>query len=301
MAGTRIESSSPRRWRTTKHLDQESYEESLALLDPITHAQLRHGDWSIRPPGYWMFDSDHIAAAVELGHEYDRKLARGALLPSGNCVNAGVDFGDYQTVLIPTIELPNDGVYFAPTEVVNSREDLEVITKDFKAAMDNFDWWWAELRYDASFKQSARTVASLLTKSMGQHNSVLRRGRPNTYPCSFGDYKDLGIKYIRLLLARTYRQMNKEPWLDGKPILDRIGVISPQNKLFKRQLEGATGKETDPEKMEKGDDDAVDAGIAAVVPLARKHRKLIQDIQEELKAPQAYEEGVEELTEEQVA
>lgn len=248
-----------------------------------------------------MFDSDHIAAAVELGHEYDKKLEYNALLPSGNCVNAGVDFGDFQTVLIPTIELPNDGVYWAPKEVVDSREDLEVITADFKEAMDKLPWWWAELRYDSSFKQSARTVASLLTKSVGQHNSVLRMGRPNTYPASFGDYKDPGIKYIRLLLARTYRLANKEPWLDGKPILDRIGVISPQNKLFKRQLEGATGKETDPEKMEKGDDDAVDAGIASVVPLARKHRKLIQQIQEDLKAPAAYDEGVEELTEEQVA
>lgn len=32
-------------------LDKEDYEESLSNLDPITRAQLRHGDWDIRPEG----------------------------------------------------------------------------------------------------------------------------------------------------------------------------------------------------------------------------------------------------------
>lgn len=32
-------------------LDRESYEKSLERLDPVTRAQLRHGDWSIRPSG----------------------------------------------------------------------------------------------------------------------------------------------------------------------------------------------------------------------------------------------------------
>ena len=32
-------------------LDRLSYEQSLSKLDPVTRAQLRHGDWSIRPEG----------------------------------------------------------------------------------------------------------------------------------------------------------------------------------------------------------------------------------------------------------
>jgi predicted phage terminase large subunit-like protein len=33
------------------YLDQVAYEESLRNLDPVTRAQLRHGDWNIRPEG----------------------------------------------------------------------------------------------------------------------------------------------------------------------------------------------------------------------------------------------------------
>lgn len=37
------------------HLDPESYRRSLQALDPVTRAQLLHGDWDARPPGE-MFD-----------------------------------------------------------------------------------------------------------------------------------------------------------------------------------------------------------------------------------------------------
>lgn len=33
------------------HLDLDAYRESLAQLDPVTRAQLEHGDWSIQPEG----------------------------------------------------------------------------------------------------------------------------------------------------------------------------------------------------------------------------------------------------------
>jgi predicted phage terminase large subunit-like protein len=41
----------PSRLEDNKYLDKESYESSLAMLDPVTRAQLRHGDWNIRPEG----------------------------------------------------------------------------------------------------------------------------------------------------------------------------------------------------------------------------------------------------------
>ena len=47
----------PARLEDNPHLDQERYEESLAALDPITHAQLRHGDWDARQTG-GMFERD---------------------------------------------------------------------------------------------------------------------------------------------------------------------------------------------------------------------------------------------------
>jgi predicted phage terminase large subunit-like protein len=41
----------PAKLEDNPHLDRESYEESLNRLDPVTRAQLRHGDWDVRPEG----------------------------------------------------------------------------------------------------------------------------------------------------------------------------------------------------------------------------------------------------------
>jgi len=41
----------PARMDDNPHLDQSEYEKSLELLDPVTRAQLRLGDWRIRPKG----------------------------------------------------------------------------------------------------------------------------------------------------------------------------------------------------------------------------------------------------------
>lgn len=41
----------PAKLEDNPHLDRKAYEESLKLLDPVTRAQLRHGDWNIRPEG----------------------------------------------------------------------------------------------------------------------------------------------------------------------------------------------------------------------------------------------------------
>ena len=41
----------PARLEDNPGLDKASYEESLAKLDPVTRAQMRHGDWTVRPEG----------------------------------------------------------------------------------------------------------------------------------------------------------------------------------------------------------------------------------------------------------
>ncbi|HSE45078.1 MAG TPA: phage terminase large subunit [Gemmatimonadales bacterium] len=57
----------PARLEDNPFLDQEAYERSLALLDPITKAQLREGDWDARPKGS-MFDRAAVDI-VERGQE----------------------------------------------------------------------------------------------------------------------------------------------------------------------------------------------------------------------------------------
>lgn len=246
------------------HLDQATYEQSLALLDPITFAQLRHGDWTVRPPGYWIFEADHIAAARELGQLYDRYRP----LPTGNVMYGGMDFGDFRTVFLPLMELERGGIYVPPREVVTSREDLESISSQIHLIMTGFKYWWKAIRYDSSFKQSARTTGKMLELKLGRHNAVHETGRPSMEPVSFKDWKDLGIKYLRLLLSNTFQAKDT-----------RVLAISPRNKLLLDQLEGLQGKDTDPEKIEKGDDDAPDALIAGVKPLAQKHRRIIEELE----------------------
>lgn len=41
----------PAKMDDNPYLDREDYEMSLAELDPVTRAQLRHGDWNVRPEG----------------------------------------------------------------------------------------------------------------------------------------------------------------------------------------------------------------------------------------------------------
>lgn len=81
------------------YLDKDEYERSLAELDPVTRAQLREGDWQIRPEGNlfkraWFDIVDHCPtgktvrfwdlAATEEGHGTDPDYTAGAKLVQAN-------------------------------------------------------------------------------------------------------------------------------------------------------------------------------------------------------------------------
>jgi hypothetical protein len=261
------------------HLDQETYEQSLSLLDPITHAQLRHGDWAIRPPGLWTFDHVHVEAAVELGRHFDRLVKAGKMPPPMHQrMVSGTDFGDFQTVFEPGWELERGGMYTPPGEVVSSRLDLEDISTDFLSSMKQYRYWWKDNRYDSSFAQSARTVGKMLQREMGRHNPITQTGRPNMVPISFKEYKQLSIKYGRLLLK------NAASWSgDADDVPTRAAAISPTNMLLDEQLQTVQQKETNPDLTDKKNDDAVDAWLAKIAPLARAHRHVIEAMEADAK------------------
>lgn len=54
----------PARLDDNPHLDRAEYEQSLALLDPVTRAQLRDGDWNVLPKGP-LFDRAWFAIVDE--------------------------------------------------------------------------------------------------------------------------------------------------------------------------------------------------------------------------------------------
>jgi len=64
---------------------------------------------------------------------------------------------------------------------------------------------------------------------------------------------------------------------DGKPT--RVLAIDPQNEKLGEQLQTVQQKETNPDLIEKGNDDTVDALIAGAYRLAVAHRNLIEELE----------------------
>jgi hypothetical protein len=133
--------------------------------------------------------------------------------------------------------------------------------------------WWGFHLYDSSFAQSNRTFIKMAEKDLGMHNAIQKKGRPNSIPVSFNEYKHLCVRYIRLLLANSHKAVN-----GSAPEL-RVLVISPRNVKLAEQMEDY--EEDEFGKFQKGNDDAVDALIAGVQPLAKAHRVIIEAMQEE--------------------
>lgn len=141
--------------------------------------------------------------------------------------------------------------------------------------MAQFPFWWREHRYDSSFAQSNRTFAKMIEKELGVHNAIKLKGRPNTLPVSFNEYKMLCIKYIRLLLANSYKA------LQGEMGMIRVLAISPRNTMLIEQMQDY--EEDEFGKPLKGGDDAIDALIAGVQPEAKQHRVIIEQMQAQAK------------------
>jgi hypothetical protein len=257
-------------------VDQGAYREALEQLDPQELAQLLDGDWDARPPGPWIFDSKAIDAAVELGTEYDRLRSIGQMMaPVDHAMQSGIDFGDFATAFEPMWPMERGGLYVPPGEIATSRVDVEDIALQALKAMAVYPFWWSESRYDSSFAQSNRTFVRVAQQALGMHNMVARTGRPNSYPAHFNKYKLLAVRYIRLLLRRTL-EAKEAGWPPGEK-LTRLLAISPEAVRLIEQMRDYRYKEEDgQDRPAKGNDDHVDALIAGVTPVARKHRAVVE-------------------------
>lgn len=72
----------PSRLEDNPFLDTESYERSLSGLDPVTRAQIRDGDWSIRPEG-GLFKASYFRywRPAEGAYEFEGCLVRSSACP----------------------------------------------------------------------------------------------------------------------------------------------------------------------------------------------------------------------------
>jgi hypothetical protein len=252
-------------------VDQEGYLRALQQLSPEEFEQLANGDWSVRPPGDWVFDHHGIDAAVEMGRKLDAQREQGKLPDPTMHLGArrvtalaiGVDWGDFATRGHVGWGLERGGLYVPPGAVSSSRADVEDISNALLASAAGYPFWLAEERYDASFAQSNRTFRRIAEQRLGPHNPVKCTGRPNTYPVPFAEYKELTVKYLRLLMRRSLAEEET-----------RILAISPDNAELIEQLRDL--QEDEQGKILKGDDDSVDSLITLAAPLARRHRQVVE-------------------------
>jgi hypothetical protein len=267
-------------------INRGAYEAALQQLDPQEQEQLLDGNWEARPPGDWVFDSKAIDAVVARGRDFDRLRGKGSMpapmLHLGSRrvegLSLGVDWGDFATRGVVGWGLERGGLYLPPGLVQASRSDVEDITENLLGAAARYPYWLAEERYDASFAQSNRTFRRIAEQRLGVHNPVKRKGRPNTYPVAFGEYKVLTVRYLRLLMRRTLEEETT-----------RILAISPYNGELIDQLRDYQEDELD--RFQKGNDDAVDALIADAAPIARRWRSMVEKEAEEAKRPMAAEQS----------
>lgn len=276
----------PARLGDNPGIDQASYRAALEQLDVEEQAQLLDGDWNARPPGDWVFDAKAIDAVVARGRDFDRMRERRKLpdpvLRLGNRkvagIALGVDWGDFATRGVVGWGLERGGLYLPPGLVSASRSDVEDISADLLSTATRYPFWLAEERYDASFAQSNRTFRRIAEQRLGHHNPVKLTGRPNTYPVAFGKYKVLTVRYLRLLMRRTLEEKT-----------DRILAISPDNGELIDQMRDYQPDKEGIDRFQKGNDDAVDALIALTAPIARAHRKMVEEEAEKAKNASAQE------------
>jgi hypothetical protein len=167
--------------------------------------------------------------------------------------------------------LPGGGVYVPPSEVVEPAAEptefadalhdpagaslgaLQSVSPD----TGRLEPAVGQLRYDAAGKQAMRGFTARVRQRWGLAYD------PGTLqpivPVPFGSFKQETVAYLR----RLFRHAQQER-------LVQTIAISPRNVVLIRQLRalqfGPDGK------VRKADDDAPDALIAGVAPIARAHR-----------------------------
>jgi hypothetical protein len=266
----------PAKLSDNKHVDQTSYREALAMLEPELVDQLLEGNWDAREPGNWMMrDPRWIDAAVERGaklwsdHLSGRKRLPDPVSLVGsdmrefrgltNCIDWGEHTQGY--VIWP---LEQGGIFVPPSEVVKISADPMEATHAMLEISMKFEHPLVASSYDAAGIQSMRTYLAIARK-LKRYTDLRSTGIP------FNKYKREGIGYLRTLARRAY---------EGET--ERFLAIHPSNEELIRQLKWwerkmtAIGGET--EDAVKVDDHGPDALVAGVALTARKYRAYIEQM-----------------------
>jgi hypothetical protein len=277
----------PAKLADNPHIDQESYRQSLAMLEPELVEQLLEGNWEAREPGEWMMrDPRWIDAAAILGAKIwkdhlsgERRLPIPYSITNGGDIPGltnGIDWGEHtQGYLIwPLVQ---GGIFVPPCEVVQVSRDPAESTKALIEAAMAFEYPLVQSNYDAAGIQSMRTYLNI-TRKLPRYRDLRSTGIP------FNKYKRECIGYLRTLARRTYQ---------GE--FERVLAIHPQNAELIRQLKWWQRKNEETDEAVKEDDHGPDALIACTALIARRYRDYIEQtlIDSYQANDDAYEEGEE--------
>ena len=277
----------PAKLADNEHVDQESYREALAMLEPELVEQLLEGNWDAREPGDWMMrDPRWIDSAAVLGAKLwsNHKSGKERLPVPMSITNAGlkqgltncVDWGEYTQsyVIWP---LPNGGIFVPPSEVVQISRDPVETTKAMIDMSMKFEYPLVTSNYDAAGIQSMRTYLAVV-RQIDRYKMLRSSGVP------FNKYKRETIGYLRTLARRTYA---------GET--ERILAIHPENEELIRQLKWWRRKDPESDDAIKEDDHGPDALVAGAAHIARKYREFIEKMMLDAAGhtDDAYEEGEE--------
>ncbi len=260
------------------HVDKESYERFLNQLDPYTRAQMRNGDWNVRPPGNWAYDRDHIDSAVNVGRLMDEAWRMGTLRPAGDVQYLGVDFGELSAVLMGW-PMEGGGWWIADEHVwgdEGNKSEPDVEAYEVLEKVDRLGAYHLErMRYDASRPESQRLMSRTFVNERGSGY-----GKPSPIP--FAKYKRAAVRHLRALLFRSWVKDKDGPeetptLAEGEePLPPFAGVIGISTRCSKLAacLYRMERIPEDQDSLVKKKDDVNDALLALVAPDAKKKSKL---------------------------
>lgn len=254
-----------------QHVDRQAYERFLAGLDPYTRAQLRNGDWNVRPPGNWAYDRDHIDSAMEIGRRLDRQFELGLLRPAGEKQYIGCDFGELSAVLIGW-PVEGGGWYIADEHIWGDEGNKSEPDVEAHAVIGKLDRLGAypldRMRFDAARPESQRLMSRTFVTERGAGY-----GLPSKI--SFAKYKRAAVRHTRALLFRSWmlhHTPSEEDTASGS-FSGVLGISSRCSKLAANLYRMERHPE-DQDQLIKKADDVNDALLALVAPDTKKQSRL---------------------------
>lgn len=219
----------PARMDDNPHLDQESYEQSLEKLDDVTRAQLRRGDWRIRPQGNIYKDwSDGRNGHHVITWSQFASVFKQPQIPSHWLGACGQDWGfdpdPCATVWVfsagenaPTVnEVPLAGSLFVPA-ILTCRGEIPDSVGDKIREIESGNGWSSRIQYRVMSHEASSEQATYRVKC----DLHFSKWKPDAHG---------GIAQVQHAMKIRHKSAPHpfKPWLKGSPM---FYVVVPDDQI----------------------------------------------------------------------